>query len=603
MRVAATFLIAGIVAVCAGPEVFGPVALMAGSSSVVVAEPMADSSRVKAVKVQTDSLRAETCRGGILQPNGSCSGRKQSARTSFIVRLANRVDSIEQASFGQPVPPPPDTVTPPPIDTVVPPPTGSLAELPRVVPASGDPYPSRSCSVTVAAGGNVNAALSAARGGQVVCLTASASYGQVTLPARVAGDTGWIVVRTATVLPAEGTRIKPSTTGSYATIATANSEPALRTTPGTHGWFIAGVRFATSAAMTYNIVTLGSGDADQTTLAAVPQRLILSRVVIDGGTTNVQNCLVLNSGATAVVDSWLANCHGKGMETHGIGSWNGPGPHLIQNTYIEASSINALWGGATPRIANLRASDITVRRNNFVAPSAWKGTWYPRKNLLEFKNATRILVEGNVMDGSWEEASHGGAAFWLKSINDDGNCSWCELSHITIRRNEFKNLGMGFAINGAECYASTGCSVFPKVANHIAIQDNLFTIVNASPFTGYGRGMHLTGGATDILLERNVIAGNVYMVMLAMKDRPVERVNFRDNVWVMGEYPLHVDPGGGAIADGIRNYLWERMTLIGSNQPATLPSSTIVSSESAAPLAAQIRATVAGAVAGVVILP
>jgi hypothetical protein len=43
--------------------------------------------------------------------------------------------------------------------------------------------------------------------------------------------------------------------------------------------------------------------------------------------------------------------------------------------------------------------------------------------------------------------------------------------------------------------------------------------------------------------------------------------------------------------------------LIGSNQPATLPSSTIVSSESAAPLAAQIRATVAGAVAGVVILP
>jgi hypothetical protein len=72
---------------------------------------------------------------------------------------------------------------------------------------------------------------------------------------------------------------------------------------------------------------------------------------------------------------------------------------------------------------------------------------------------------------------------------------------------------------------------------------------------------------------------------------------------VMGEYPLHVDPGGGAIADGIRSYLWERMTLIGPNQPATLPPSTIVSSESAAPLAAQIRATVQAATLGVVVLP
>jgi hypothetical protein len=91
--------------------------------------------------------------------------------------------------------------------------------------------------------------------------------------------------------------------------------------------------------------------------------------------------------------------------------------------------------------------------------------------------------------------------------------------------------------------------------------------------------------------------------MLTMKDRPVERVSFRDNVWVMGEYPLHVDPGGGAIADGVKGYTWSNMTLIGSNQPSTLPPSLIVSSESAAPLAAQIRALVAAAISGVVVLP
>jgi hypothetical protein len=192
---------------------------------------------------------------------------------------------------------------------------------------------------------------------------------------------------------------------------------------------------------------------------------------------------------------------------------------------------------------------------------------------------------------------------WLKSINDEGTCTWCETSHVTVRRNSFSNIGMGIAVNGAECYSSTGCTTPPVPANHIAITENVLTIANAGAYTGFGYGMRLGAGATDLEFSRNVLAGNVYVMLFLFKDRPVDRVTFRDNVWAMGTYPVFTDPGAGGLADGTRNAVWERMTLVGTAAPTGLPPSTVVTSESAAPLAAQIRTIVQGATAGVVVAP
>jgi hypothetical protein len=606
--ISAAFLFS--VAVCAGPEMVGPVSMALTSttnsgairSSLVAAIP--DSVCVRAIRAAGDTAAKAHLRYTQL--------------TGYQRRVLLRLDSLAKVHCPavvvpvpppdtQPTPPPVDTVVPPPVDTVTPP-AGSIAELPRQVPASGDPYPGRGCLTNLLPGANVSAALALARSGHVVCLSVGATYASVTLPSRVAGDTGWIVVRSAALPIPEGTRVRPSTATGFATISTANSEPALQTTPGTFGWYIAGVKITTTAPVggnpaTYDIVRLGSSGAEQDVIAEVPQRIVFSRVWIDGGTVDVKNCAVLNSGETAIVDSWIGNCHNTGQEGHGIVSWNGPGPHLVKNSHIEAMGINALWGGATPSIANLRAADITVIQSSFYKNPSWKVTWWPAKNHLELKNATRVLVSGNVFDGSWEEVSHGGAPIWLKSINDDGRCTWCETSHVTITRNDFRNIGMGIAINGSECYADTGCSVYPKPANHIAIQENLFTIANAAPYAGFGYGMRMGSGATDIEVSRNVIAGNVYVMLFLFRDRPVDRVTFRDNVWAMGMYPVFTDPGAGGLVDGATNVTWERMTLVGTANPSKLPPSLVISSESLAPLAAQIRATVQAATAGVVVPP
>src|ERR1051325_9335004 len=96
-------------------------------------------------------------------------------------------------------------------------------QLPRDVPPSRDPYPGKACTQSAPPGVRLQKVLAKARGGDVVCLVAGGTYPPFQLPARAAGDTGWIVVRTAGALPSEGTRMRPSLAGSLAKIVATQS--------------------------------------------------------------------------------------------------------------------------------------------------------------------------------------------------------------------------------------------------------------------------------------------------------------------------------------------------------------------------------------------
>jgi hypothetical protein len=73
-----------------------------------------------------------------------------------------------------------------------------------------------------------------------------------------------------------------------------------------------------------------------------------------------------------------------------------------------------LLGGADPAIPNLVPSDIEIRRNHFAKPLSWRvgdpsyaGIHWAVKNLLELKNAQRVLIVGNVLDHNWYDAQDG----------------------------------------------------------------------------------------------------------------------------------------------------------------------------------------------------
>lgn len=476
--------------------------------------------------------------------------------------------------------------------------------LPLVVPESSDPYPGRPCTVTLRARANITAALRSARGGTVVCLTAGATYGPLELPARARGDTGWIVLRSATPLPAEGTRIRPADAANFAKVITPdNGTPALTTAPGTTRYVLRGFEIGTGAGVrqTYALVELGSSGRSQRTMADVPQQLILSQMFIHGSPNGeMQRCVAMNSGATAIVDSWLSECHGKGYDSQAIASWNGPGPHLVRNNYLEGAGENVMWGGATPSIPNLVAADITFQRNHVYTPIAWKGKW-TKKNLFELKNAVRVLIEESVFDGSWTDGQTG-FALLFKSINDEGNCNWCRTTDVTVRRSYITNAGTGIAFSGAENYNG---GVVDTVARRFLVQDVVFDNLNLAPYTGGGRAIQITGGASDIVFERTVTAGAIGIAVVLDQVRKSPRTAFRNNVWVHGEYLATADGPAVGLASlnaGLPGFAWSGMTIIRGNSMNPMPPGTkVVATEGASPLAKQIRATVANAVRGVVV--
>ena len=118
----------------------------------------------------------------------------------------------------------------------------------------------------------------------------------------------------------------------------------------------------------------------------------------------------LNSASTTIKNSYIAGIVSANKDTQAICGWNGPGPFTITNNYLEASGENLLFGGADPAMPSLVPSDITITRNQFSKPLAWWGQAWTVKNLLEFKNAQRVVIDGNILENNWLAGQSGYAS-------------------------------------------------------------------------------------------------------------------------------------------------------------------------------------------------
>ena len=453
-------------------------------------------------------------------------------------------------------------------------------------------------SIMVPAGGNLQRALNSAQRGDEIVLTAGATYtGNFVLPVKAGtAANGWIIIRSdkSSELPAAGTRVSPSQSSLMATIETPNVSPAIKTSGPSSGWWLVGLEVTVSPALTsqqYGIITLGEG---QRTLDAVPQDLVLDRMYIHGQTTtNVSRCVAINSGRTQITDSYISECHGKDFDSQAIAGWNGPGPFKIVNNMLMGSGENLMFGGADPGVPGLIPSDIEIRRNHLYTPLSWKGVWL-KKNLLETKNAVRVLIEGNVFDGSWTHGQTGWAII-LKSENQSGNCRWCRTTDVTIRRNLIRNAGAGISIaprtNGAD-----------STTSRVLISENVLENIGVAPYDGDKRGFQLLNQTHAVTIERNVLTGSLAAALILDGGAPC---TFTDNVWSAGSYGVFASGGlmgTGALTGGCgaNNWRWTGMTMVGSSRGNVYPAGTTwVSSESQAGRAAQIRATVSKATAGV----
>src|SRR5688572_24636159 len=232
----------------------------------------------------------------------------------------------------------------------------------------------------VPAGGDLQAAIDSARPGDVILLEPNATYtGNFRLPNH--GGTTHITIRSAAAdarLPAAGTRISPAYAAYLPKIKSPNTQPALATRPGAAFWRLLFLELPATDRGFYDILALGDASEAQNSPTSIPHDLIVDRVYIHGDRLHGQKRgIALNSSNTTIVNSYVSDIKAIGQDSQAIGGWNGPGPYVIENNYLEAAGEVLLFGGSAPAIPGLVPTDIVLRGNTLTRPTSWRGPIMP----------------------------------------------------------------------------------------------------------------------------------------------------------------------------------------------------------------------------------
>jgi hypothetical protein len=389
------------------------------------------------------------------------------------------------------------------------------AALPRVlIQTAMANTPAPGITTVVNSGENLQAALNNARCGDTIHLQAGATFtGQFMFPAKSCDVNHWIIVRTSaadSTLPAEGSRLTPC----YAGVSWLPGRPALHCTsttnvlaklvmpktgsgpvlfaPGASHYRLIGLEI-TRAART-GLVTALASVANGGTLNSI----VFDRVWMHGTAQDETTRGVWLGGGTyiSVVDSFLTDFHcisvtGSCGDSQAIcgGIGNGPmGPYKITNNFLEAAGENILVGGGA---ASATPTDIQVSQNHMFKPLTWmkgqpgyvggaNGNPFSVKNLLELKNAQRVLLDSNIMENTWGGFSQVGYAILLTPKNQSSLCPICQVTDITIRYNYISHMGAGMQL--ANGRADTGA--LPLNGGRYSIHDDVFDDINGTIYHG-----------------------------------------------------------------------------------------------------------------------
>lgn len=403
---------------------------------------------------------------------------------------------------------------------------GAAVDDRTILSATATP-PQGPISIAVTASEELQPALDAAAPGDTILLKAGITFvGNFVLPQKAGNSDAYITLRSSTadhLLPAAGVRITPAYAPKLAKLRSPNGQPALSTAARAHHYRVQFVEFLANANGVGTVIALGDGTAAQHSLDLVPHALVLDRIYVHGEVVYGQTrAIALNSESTTIADSYVSEIKGT-VESQAIAGWNGPGPYVISNNYLEAAGQNVVFGAVRPSIPDLVPADIRLQRNHIVKQLVWKGQQRWRaQSLLELKNAARVVIDGNRLENSWQ-AGMSSYAIVFSAVNTDPLRPWSAVRDVTFTNNVVNNVSSGIFIARDAIRGDDG-------VRGITIRNNLFDNLSSAVNGGMASFLGISGGS-DVTVDHNTVWSDGFYGVLAAT-WPAERFVFTNNILV-----------------------------------------------------------------------
>jgi hypothetical protein len=296
---------------------------------------------------------------------------------------------------------------------------------------------------------------------------------------------------------------------------------------------------------------------------------VFDRCYIHGDPTQGGRRGVEMDGAyVAVIDSYVSGFQESGTDSQALWAYNTTGPLKIVDNYLEAASENVLFGGADSKASSLIPSDIDIENNYFFKPLSLIGSNYNVKNLLEFKDAKRVLVSGNIFQNN-PLGAQVGFSLLITPRNQGGGAPWSTDTDISIVGNTFINVGDGINIAGFDSnypgYPTSNPSVMTE---RILIQNNLIEVTGLAGADG--RAFQFVDGGGDYTINHNTIidtgTGATDIAMAATQSLPVKNFVFTNNLATptrYGFFGANAGTGTAALNADFSNWTFQKNALTG----------------------------------------
>lgn len=312
------------------------------------------------------------------------------------------------------------------------------------------------------------------------------------------------------------------------------SKPNLQVNAGSFAWnggvFNGGINDA---------IIVGSQAA--TAVEQQPSNVVITGAKVLAPAAGAHRGFALHGVNITVFGCEVLGYYRVGQEAQAIWVHNGPGPYSIIDCHLEAAGENILFGGDTVNIPGCVPSDITIKHCRLTKSEAMhtNAALWKVKNSLELKNARRVVIEDNLIDGCWK-GGQGGAPIVFTVRNTGATLGhdnpWVCVDQVLFQHNIVRNCKAYAAIN---ILGHDDGGRASEQTRNISILNNLF---EDSPI-----GVIVNSGVTELLdISNNCFAGiKDGEILMFANSGTKTKLRFNSNTGLTGSYLFFLSGGPG----------------------------------------------------------